>query len=177
MILRPDRRGFKLAVLAITVLSGMMIVCSSFSIRSIPTGIVRSSHPTTTSLAVSIGLGPEKKGSTDRRVDTLVAGVDYEIPDHESHRLDRRSKLDERCDEWFGNLLKGDVGVLQGTIAESVKTRLMTLPKLVNQVEKPYDDPEWTPYVNTKLPWSVIHPSYGLEAYGLPIPRRNAETF
>lgn len=36
---------------------------------------------------------------------------------------------------------------------------------------------EWTPYVTARLPWTPLVPSYGLEYYGLPIPRRNAETW
>jgi hypothetical protein len=39
------------------------------------------------------------------------------------------------------------------------------------------DDIEWTPYVNTQLPWTPLTPAYGLEEFGLPIPRRNAETW
>ena len=46
-----------------------------------------------------------------------------------------------------------------------------------SQVELPTDDPEWTPYVDTKLPWTPLTPAFGLEEFGLPIPRRNAETW
>ncbi len=45
------------------------------------------------------------------------------------------------------------------------------------QVELPPDHEEWTPYVATKLPWTPLTPAFGLEEYGLPIPRRNAETW
>lgn len=45
------------------------------------------------------------------------------------------------------------------------------------QVELPQDDPEWTPYVATKLPWTPLTPAFGLEEFGVPIPRRNAETW
>jgi Fe-S cluster assembly scaffold protein SufB len=31
--------------------------------------------------------------------------------------------------------------------------------------------------VNTKLPWTPLTPAFGLEEFGLPIPRRNAETW
>lgn len=45
------------------------------------------------------------------------------------------------------------------------------------QVELPTDHEEWTPYVATKLPWTPLTPAFGLEEFGLPIPRRNAETW
>jgi hypothetical protein len=31
--------------------------------------------------------------------------------------------------------------------------------------------------VTTKLPWTPLVPAFGLEEYGLPVPRRNAETW
>jgi hypothetical protein len=39
------------------------------------------------------------------------------------------------------------------------------------------DEEGFTPYVNQKLPWEPLLPSFGLEEYGLPVPRRNAETW
>lgn len=45
------------------------------------------------------------------------------------------------------------------------------------QEPKPFDDEEWTPYVSTKLPWTPLTPAFGLEEFGLPVPRRNAETW
>lgn len=126
-----------------------------------------------------------------------VEGVDYEVPDHESHRLDRRSKLDEQCDAWFARLLlqqstenDNDTSAdssssspfcCAGPIADAAAAQLATVPVLVNDVERPRTGPdadiEWTPYVTTKLPWSVLSPAYGLEQFGLPVPRRNAETW
>lgn len=41
----------------------------------------------------------------------------------------------------------------------------------------PMEDPEYTPYVNEKLPWEPLLPAFGLEEFGLPVPRRNAETW
>eukprot|EP00977_Amphora_coffeiformis_P017232 scaffold5524_cov175-Amphora_coffeaeformis.AAC.7 len=126
-------------------------------------------------LPVSIGLGPEESTFKSAK-DTLVAGVDYEIPNHEEYRLSRRSKLDAECDEWFQTLLEGDAGCL-GDVATAAKTALETPPPLVNDIEKPVDDPEWTPYVSTRLPWTPLTPAFGTEVYGLPTPRRNAETW
>lgn len=45
------------------------------------------------------------------------------------------------------------------------------------QVKLPKDDEEYTPYVSTRLPWTPLTPAFGLEVFGLPIPRRNAETW
>lgn len=47
----------------------------------------------------------------------------------------------------------------------------------VAKVELPRDDEEWTPYISPKLPWTPLTPAFGLEQFGLPIPRRNAETW
>lgn len=129
---------------------------------------------------VSIGLGPDEK-KTEDQLTTKVEGVDYVVPNHEEHRLDRRSKIDEQCDVWFEQLLGSPDNVgkhaCKGSIAEAVYKTLTEPVELVNDIEKPVDDDEWTPYVSTKLPWSVLHPAYGLEKFGLPVPRRNAETW
>lgn len=107
----------------------------------------KSTRPWSSSpLHVSIGLGPGKKleeeGSGDEVATAveeekreLVAGVDYEIPDHESFRTSRRSKLDEECDAWFGALLGGedDKGVL-GKLADDAREILLTPVPLVNEV-------------------------------------------
>ena len=45
------------------------------------------------------------------------------------------------------------------------------------QERAPVGSEEWTPYVTTRLPWSPLRPAYGLEEYGLPTPRRNAEAW
>jgi len=138
---------------------------------------------TTTSLGVSIGLGPEKDKAKDTATDEededrpLVAGIDYEIPDHEKYRKSRRSAMDEMCDEWFKDLMQDSNGILD-TLAQDSRERLCTTVPLVNEVQAPFENKEeWTPYVNSRLPWSPLMPAYGLEEFGLPIPRRSAETW
>ncbi|CAJ1967065.1 unnamed protein product [Cylindrotheca closterium] len=133
-----------------------------------------SSNRDKSSLHVSIGLGPEEIEEEKQ----LVPGVDYEVPDHEAYRTSRRSKLDEKCDKWFGALLAGeeDKGIL-GSLADDARKVLITPVPLINEIELPKDDPEWTPYVATKLPWTPLTPAFGLEEFGLPVPRRNAETW
>eukprot|EP00542_Grammatophora_oceanica_P018840 CAMPEP_0194046682 /NCGR_PEP_ID=MMETSP0009_2-20130614/22242_1 /TAXON_ID=210454 /ORGANISM="Grammatophora oceanica, Strain CCMP 410" /LENGTH=690 /DNA_ID=CAMNT_0038692077 /DNA_START=113 /DNA_END=2185 /DNA_ORIENTATION=- len=174
-----------LATTSIILLAEAPSSCNAFVPRSNTwAGVARqrlstSSSQTcsTTSLGISnIGLGPTEEETTEIDYDKLVPGVDYEVPDHESHRLDRRSKLDERCDAWYGELLGAENGVL-GDIAAGIRTRLMTKVELKNEKQLPYEHPEFTPYVNTKLPWSILYPAYGLEEYGVPVPRRNAEAW
>ena len=84
---------------------------------------------------VSVGLGPEDQKEGEETKKELVAGVDCEVPDHESYRTSRRSKLDEKCDEWFGSLLgsEDDKGVL-GSLANEAREQLLTPVPLVNEV-------------------------------------------
>jgi SUF system FeS cluster assembly, SufBD len=134
-------------------------------------------------LYVSIGLGPgEEKQQLEKQQDAddyvPVAGVDYEIPKHEEYRLSRRSKIDEECDEWFNSLLSSSSDGILGDLVQQTRERLATPVPLVNDVQKSSrDDPEWTPYVSARLPWTPLVPAYGLEVFGLPVPRRNAETW
>lgn len=39
------------------------------------------------------------------------------------------------------------------------------------------DDEDYTPYVTTQLPWTPLVPAFGLEQFGIPIPRRNADAW
>jgi hypothetical protein len=95
------------------------------------------SSQSSTQLQVSIGLGPgEGQVQEEEEKKELVAGVDYEIPDHESYRTSRRSKLDEQCDQWYGALLGGeqDKGIL-GSLADDARKILLTPVPLVNEVQ------------------------------------------
>ena len=85
---------------------------------------------TSTSLLVSIGLGPDEKEVKEKE---LAPGVDYEIPNHEEYRLSRRSKFDEKCDEWFGKLLGAENGVL-GSLAVDARQILNQPVPLENEV-------------------------------------------
>lgn len=86
---------------------------------------------TSTALHVSIGLGPDKENAEE--VKELTPGVDYEVPDHESFRTSRRSKLDEQCDSWFESLMGEGHGIL-GPIADEMRTILTTPVPLTNDV-------------------------------------------
>jgi Fe-S cluster assembly scaffold protein SufB len=140
---------------------------------------------------VSIGLGPSEEqqdvvGEQEEGIDysQWVAGVDYEIPNHEDHRLDRMTALDRQCDDWFRALLpnkdKSSGGVFADTpLWSSLYHKLTTPPPLdknpVELADTSHED--WTPYMSTRLPWSVLSPAYGTEQFGLPTPRRNAEAW
>jgi len=171
---------------------------SAFTTTSSNTGtnhrVSSFSSSTTSSLRVSIGLGPEAdltdedaedgersegyKNNKKTKKKEYVAGVDYEVPDHESFRLSRRSNLDEQCDKWFGDLLGNeDQQGIMGSLADDARKILTTAVPLINDIALPEDDEEWTPYVSTKLPWTPLVPAFGLEEFGLPTPRRNAETW
>jgi Fe-S cluster assembly scaffold protein SufB len=136
---------------------------------------------------VSIGLGPsEEQPDVGEGIDysKWVAGVDYEIPNHEDHRLDRMTALDRQCDDWFRALLPNKEEASGGVFADtplwsSLYQTLTTPPPLdknpVELADTSHED--WTPYMSTKLPWSVLSPAYGTEQFGLPTPRRNAEAW
>lgn len=93
----------------------------------------RTQPASTSQRYVSIGLGPDQTDEEEKK--ELVAGVDYEVPDHEAYRKSRRSKLDEKCDEWFASLLgtEKDKGVL-GSLADETRKILLTPVELVNDV-------------------------------------------
>lgn len=141
-----------------------------------------------TKLHVSVGLGPSKDEPQQAPPGTTVATADgtsatevveeYEIPDHESYRTSRRSKLDERCDQWFEQLLQSSSEGCLGALANNARTILTTPVPLLNDYEQSdRSHPDWTPYVSTKLPWTPLVPAYGLEQFGLPIPRRGSEAW
>lgn len=103
-----------------------------------------------TKLQVSIGLGPDEEKA--QKPKDLVAGVDYEIPDHEAFRTSRRSKLDETCDAWFGSMMGEENGVL-GPIAENARTILTTPVPLINEVRMIIDF--WRPLELTNPCYSL----------------------
>ena len=125
---------------------------SSNNSNRVPSFSTQTKTTTTSStksqLRVSIGLGPEqaieeeeekKEGlenyNKPMKKNELVAGVDYEVPDHESYRLSRRSKLDEQSDKWFGALLGDDeqIGIM-GSLADDARKVLTTPVPLTNEV-------------------------------------------
>ena len=96
---------------------------------------LKSGPSISSKLHVSIGLGPEPKTDDGEQEKELIPGVDYEVPDHESYRTSRRSKIDEQCDKWFGALLgtEDDNGIL-GSLADDAREILLTPVPLVNEV-------------------------------------------
>eukprot|EP00568_Trieres_chinensis_P001250 CAMPEP_0183309220 /NCGR_PEP_ID=MMETSP0160_2-20130417/24554_1 /TAXON_ID=2839 ORGANISM="Odontella Sinensis, Strain Grunow 1884" /NCGR_SAMPLE_ID=MMETSP0160_2 /ASSEMBLY_ACC=CAM_ASM_000250 /LENGTH=707 /DNA_ID=CAMNT_0025473215 /DNA_START=58 /DNA_END=2181 /DNA_ORIENTATION=- len=146
-----------------------------------------ASSSSSSSLRVSIGLGPDEEKSASATVeDEDAEAVEAELieePDHELHRLDRLSKGDVLCDDWYGALLgdgdDGDDGDgFLGRVSAEARRRIMEKVELKREeVISDRDSAEWTPYVTGVLPGSVLYPSYGLERYGLPTPRKGAEAW
>jgi len=111
----------------------------------------------------------------------VILGEDGEplahITDHDPYRQNRMSNSDRAADAWFGALLESEGGSFLGSISEEHKQRLLQKVELVDEPVINYGEEEWTPYVVRRLPTSPLYPAYGLETYGLPVPRRGAEAW
>eukprot|EP00566_Odontella_aurita_P007426 CAMPEP_0113570142 /NCGR_PEP_ID=MMETSP0015_2-20120614/24803_1 /TAXON_ID=2838 /ORGANISM="Odontella" /LENGTH=706 /DNA_ID=CAMNT_0000472887 /DNA_START=133 /DNA_END=2253 /DNA_ORIENTATION=- /assembly_acc=CAM_ASM_000160 len=160
---------------------------ASFVHRSGSVSAAAGGARSATRLGVSIGLGP---GEDEVAADEEAAApsgdddsAEIEEPDHELFRTSRLSKADEKCDEWFGSLLgaedeEGQMnGMILGEISEEARRRILTLPELKREPVLTREDEEWTPYFSKPLPGSPILPAYGLEQFGLPVPRKNADAW
>ncbi|KAL9190867.1 hypothetical protein ACHAXT_000573 [Thalassiosira profunda] len=183
-------------LLAVAAAIATSSCCDAFTVPQ--PAIVR--HPT--SLAVSIGLGPDADGTTkdaneeapkveeretsfkDDPFDPsrVIMGEDGSplphITDHDPFRKERMSNSDRDVDAWFGSLLESPGGSFLGSISEAHKERLLAKVELADEPVLQYgEDEEWTPYVTRRLPTSPLYPAYGLETYGLPVPRRGAEAW
>jgi hypothetical protein len=96
--------------------------------------ITPSSTATSTSLKVSIGLGPDAEEQKD------IAASDAEQeemiePDHELFRDSRLTDFDRQCDAWFGAILgSDDEQKFLGEVSEEASRRLKTLVKLEREV-------------------------------------------
>ena len=115
--------------------------------------------------------------------DIVVLGEDGlplpHITDFEPYRESRMSQSDRAADAWFASLLESPGGdAFLGAVSRTHMDRLTTKPVLVDEPVLRYgEDEEWTPYVSRRLPTSPLYPAYGLETYGLPVPRRGAEAW
>jgi len=137
------------------------------TLESLPPAIRESS------LFVAIGLGPG--ADEDQIQKTVGEAEDIPEPDHELFRDSRLSDFDKQCDAWYASLLTGDSFL--GPVSEEASRRIKTLVKLERQPVYEIGEDNWTPYQQNILPGSPILPSFGLEQYGLPIPRKNAEAW
>ncbi|KAL7467079.1 hypothetical protein ACHAXS_007348 [Conticribra weissflogii] len=170
--------------------------------RSVPS-LASSSRQTlhrraslSSALSVSIGLGPEGEPTDDASTTAtataenpaiaseggkIIFGEDGQplpiITDHEPYRTKRMSNSDRAADAWFGAMLESGGGSFLGKVSEEARKRLVSKVELVDEPVHEYGDEEWTPYQSRRLPTSPLYPAYGLETYGLPIPRRMAEAW
>jgi len=100
------------------------------------------------------------------------------VTDFEPFRRTRLSKSDRDADAWFTALLDSPGGSFLGPAAARHRDLLLAPVALVDEPVLKYEvDEEWTPYVSRRLPTSPLYPAYGLETYGLPVLRRNAEAW
>lgn len=155
-----------------------------------------------TSLAVSIGLGPDGEGPSTKEGEAAAATSDKvpsvrddpyspgrvilgedglplpHITDHEPYRTKRMSNADRDADAWFSSLLESPGDSFLGSVSREHRDRLLAKVELVDEPVLRYgEDEEWTPYVTRRLPTSPLYPAYGLETFGLPVPRRGAEAW
>jgi len=128
------------------------------------------------SLNVSVGLGPEEKQEERLASEEVEVKVEVPEPDHELFRTSRLTPFDKKCDDWYGSLLSGE-GCFLGEVSTDAWQRINSLVELKRKPLLKFGEDDWTPYQSNPLPGTPILPAYGLETYGLPIPRRNAEAW
>jgi len=115
--------------------------------------------------------------------DIVIRGEDGlplpHITDFEPYREKRMSISDRAADAWFASLLESPGGDnFLGPVSKAHMDRLTTKVELADEPVLRYgEDEEWTPYVSRRLPTSPLYPAYGLETFGLPVPRRGAEAW
>lgn len=181
-------------------------VVYSFTTTTIPTHIPSKSSsafndytfqikPTTTSSSsysntrrYAIGLGPDqsegqiKDSSSSEKEEQEEQETKPKIvipePDYELTRTSRRSDFDSKCDDWFASLLGSGEDMKLGEVSKVALERIQE--KVVLEKLPPLElgkDDDWTPYQQNYLPGTPIYPAFGIEQFGLPIPRRNAEAW
>mmetsp|Transcript_22027 Transcript_22027/g.47797 ORF Transcript_22027/g.47797 Transcript_22027/m.47797 type:complete len:726 (-) Transcript_22027:56-2233(-) len=142
-------------------------------------------QPSSSTSLYQIGLGPGEEETataiTIKESERIILGEDGlplpHITNHEPFRTDRLSDSDKLADDWFGALLNSPGPSFLGQISASAKERILQPVALVDEPSFEYGEEEWTPYVTRRLPTSPLYPAYGLETYGLPVPRRGAEAW
>lgn len=138
-------------------------------------------HQQTTSLSVSIGIGPEDESTTTATDERVILGEDGQplahITNHEPYRTERLSKSDIAADNWYASLLESDSPSFLGSVSSSARERILTPVELVDAPKYEYGHEEWTPYSSRRLPTSKLYPAYGCERFGLPVCRRGAEAW
>lgn len=91
----------------------------------------------------AIGLGPSEEEAVAETEAVLASAkmekVEMEVvePNHEDFRMSRLSKMDHKCDAWYGALLgdEADGGHL-GAASVEARRRIMTLPELKKAVSR-----------------------------------------
>jgi len=141
---------------------------------------------TSSALSMAFGLGPKQLSEEEQANYFEQEQIDYAEPDHELFRKSRLTKIDQQADDWFASLLgnvdNGNDSMDRyplGDVSKNVMKRILTPIVLQQDPLLPEDHPDWRPkaLIIRVLPWKPIVPAYGLETYGLPVPRRGAEAW
>lgn len=200
MTMKHTRRK-RTALSTVATVSASMMSSSRSCVEAFSLPAKALQPPSTTSLRVSIGLGPESDEVKDSNIaaagsttstkkkfldpydpSRVIMDEDGQplphITDFEPYRKTRMSESDKAADAWFASLLESDGPSFLGAVSEEHQHRLLTPVELADEPVLQYgEDDEWTPYVTRRLPTSPLYPAYGLETYGLPVPRRGAEAW
>jgi hypothetical protein len=115
-------------------LSGVPNAVDSFSLRPYNIVTLTNTISSTTSLKVSIGIGPSEEEQKQLAEKRAKEEKFVEEPNHELFRDSRLTDFDKQCDEWFGNLLQSDAPSFLGTVSEEALKRLNTLCPLEREV-------------------------------------------
>lgn len=171
---------FKRQTLLATIWSNILLVNSN--VNAFTPGAQLPKHLTKSKVTAlnAIGLGPKSEEEESTEVAAEVVEVVEEIPepDHELFRTSRLTEFDASCDEWFQNILGDDSAEsFLGKVSADAASVLNTPVELKRPHKPEKGDDDWTPYQTNYLPGSPVLPAYGLEKFGLPIPRRNAEVW
>lgn len=120
---------------------GLLTTPTSTAKRFAPTPVAiiqNGKKEPSTSLWVSVGLGPEeKKEPVDQKPEEEEEKPPLVEPDHELFRDSRLTDFDRQCDSWFASLLgngSDDELSFLGKVSEEASRRIHTLNKLERNV-------------------------------------------
>ena len=159
--------------------------CSGPHPRLAKSWLTRTTTTSSSALFVSVGLGPKPGAPKEEETEDYFIKSLSEMPVTEEARTERMTQVDRDCDAWFASLL-GDTTATTTTtpfpeyITKPIRDKLFqqVMPQdCSEEVVWDRSDELWTPYGEQHLIGSVFRPPFGLENYGIPIPRRGAEAW
>jgi hypothetical protein len=105
----------------------------SFTLSPSRSSSIATSPNSSTSLKVSIGIGPSEEEQSQLLEKSSKEEL-IEEPNHDLFRDSRLTEFDKKCDEWFGNMLQSDAPSFLGKISEEALRRINTLCPLEREV-------------------------------------------